>query len=478
MADFRTRRIRLKPPLKPFQKLKDGLIFCVRALSKTNKKQWSYALGALSIFIALLIVVKVSTGIYNFVRNFNPRDAVFALGSDLKQDQNGYINIALLGDGGHVRDGADLVDTIMVASLDYKDKSVSLLSVPRDTYIKTEKYGSAKINELYRDNKKQLGDVDGYLLYEDVLGDISSLDIQYYLRVDFSAFVDVVDSIGGITVDVKEPIYDPYYPNDSDDGYTVFEMDAGLQNMNGETALKFARSRKTTSDFDRANRQQQVLMAIREKALSGDVLSSPKTIGKLYDSISKNINTNLTLREMVSLASFAKDFDKNRVINKVLHDDPSRDGGFLYTPERKYYNNQFVLVPDGDNYDLIHKYANLIFHNRDVLLNPVKIEVLNATKKEGVAREVASQLNRYGFDIESIGNLMGKDGKKKFVEKSFIRYNSWDVSADGTVIAHHKSTLDALAGFINGEAIPNDEQKPAGQGADISIVLGTDFQLL
>jgi LCP family protein required for cell wall assembly len=478
MADFRTRRIRLKPPLKPFKKLKDGLIFCLSALSKTNKKQWSYALGFLSILIAIFIVIKVSVGIYAFIRDFNPKDMVFALGSDLKQDQNGYTNIALLGDGGHVRDGADLVDTIMVASIDFKDKSVSLLSVPRDFYVKSDKYGNAKINELYRDNKKQFGDVDTYLLYEEVLGDIANLDIQYYLRVDFSAFVDVIDSIGGITVDVKEPIYDPYYPNDTDDGYTVFEMDAGLQNMNGETALKFARSRKTTSDFDRAIRQQQVLMAIREKAMSGEVLSSPKTIGKLYNSVSSNINTNLTLREMIALASFGKDFDKNRVVNKILHDDPSREGGFLYTPERKYYNGQFVLVPDGDNYDLIHKYANLIFHNRDILMNPVKIEVLNATKQEGVAREVASQLNRYGFNIENIDNLLGKDGKKKLVEKSFIRYNSWDVSDDGTVTAHHRATLDALAQFINGEAIPNDEQKPEGVGADISIVLGSDYKLL
>ena len=69
MADFRTRRIRLKPPLKPLKKVKDGLIFGAKALSKTNKKQWSYALGFLSILIALLIVIKVSTGIYSFIRD-------------------------------------------------------------------------------------------------------------------------------------------------------------------------------------------------------------------------------------------------------------------------------------------------------------------------------------------------------------------------------------------------------------------------
>jgi len=475
MADFRTRRIRQRPPLKLFKNIKDGLLKAITALSKLNKKQWSYVLGVLSIFIAVVIVVKVSVGIYNAIQDFQFRDLIFSMGSDLKKDDNGYTNIALLGDGGHVRDGADLIDTIMVASLDFKNKTATLFSAPRDLYVKTEKYGSAKINELYRDNKKKLGETDTYPLYKDVLSIITGLDIQYYIRIDFSAFVEVVDSLGGITVDVKEPIYDPYYPNDTDSGYTVFTLDAGVQEMDGETALKFVRSRKTTSDFDRASRQQQVIMAIREKTLAGDALSSPRTIKKLYDSISKNMNTDLSLRELIALASFAKGFDTSNVLSKVIHDDPSREGGFLYTPERQYYNGQFVLVPDGNNYDLIHRYADLIFNKRDIFLSPAKIEVLNGTKESGIAREVASNLNRFGFNITNIDNLLDKNGKKKLIDKSFIRYNSWEVDQSGTVIAHFKSTLDALSGFVKGDAIANDEAKIDDKVADISIVLGADF---
>ena len=477
MSDFRTRRIHSKPPVRPFKMLKSAMGWCFGFIGRATKKQWSYAMGVVLIFLASIIVFKVSVGIYNFIGNFKPQSLVFALGSELKQDANGYTNIVLLGDGGHERDGADLEDTIIVASLDFKNKTVSMLSVPRDFYVKTADFGSSKINEMYRDNKKKLGEVEGYKVYQSILGDITGLDIPYFIRVDFNAFVDIVDSLGGITVDVKEPIYDPYYPNSTDNGYTVFQMDAGLQEMDGETALKFSRSRKTTSDFSRSARQQQVLMAIKEKALAGGKINSG-TISKMYSAISKNMNTNMSLRDLITLGSFAKDFDQSRMISKVLHDDPSREGGFLYTPERQYYNGMFVLVPDGDNYDLIRKYSDLIFNKRDVLINPVKIEVLNGTKNQGVARSAASYLNRFGFNVVNIDNLTDKSGQKKYVDKTFIRYNSWDVADDGSIIAHHQSTLDALSAFINGEPIPNDEQNLNAESPDISVVLGLDYKLL
>lgn len=482
MADFRTRRIRHKPPLRPFKKIKSGLTGIFQFLKTLNKKQLSYLFGTALILMAILIVIKVTTGIYHAIQNFEPEDAVFAMGAELQHDENGYTNIVLLGDGGHTRDGADLIDTIMVASMDFKKGSVSLLSFPRDyylRYISNQDYAGRKINELYRDFKKVLGDEKAYETYQEVLGDLSGLEIHYYARVDFNGFVEVVDGLGGVTVDVKEAIYDPYYPNETDDGYTVFEMSKGLQEMNGETALKFVRSRKTTSDFDRAARQQQVLMAIREKALSGDVLTSPKIIKKLYQSISDNLNTNMTLREMVAMASFAKNFDRGHLVMKVIHDDPSRDGGFLYTPERKYYNGQFVLVPDGNNLDLIHRYADLAFHHREVLMNPIRIEVLNATKEPGVARNVMSYLNRFGFNIVSVDNLVDEKGERKYIEKSFIRYNDWEVDAEGNVSTRHQPTLDALSHFIKGEPMPSDESVgEEGALVDISIILGADYQML
>jgi len=477
MAAFRTHKIRQRPPFKPIKKIKKGLNQVFRLFSLASPKQRSYFLGIILVFVGGFVVLKVTTGIYEKITNFDAKEAIFSLGSELKQDENGFTNLVLLGDGGHVRDGADLIDTIMVASLDSKRKSVSLFSIPRDyylRYISNKDYAGRKINEIYRDFKKELGDNKAFEVYQDVAGDIVGLELHYYARIDFNAFVEVVDSIGGITVDVKEAIYDPQYPNETDNGYTVFQIDAGLQEMNGETALKFVRSRKTTSDFSRAARQQQVLMAIKEKATSNSIMTSPGTIKRLYSSIQNNLNTNLSLREMIAMASFAKRFDQKNLVMKVIHDDPGQDGGFLYTPERKYYNGQFVLVPDGNSLDLIHVYANLIFHHREALMKPAKIEVLNATKVPGIARQVASDLNRFGFNTGDIDNLYDSDGERKYVDKSFIRYNRWEVDRDGNVIALNQPTIDALQGFARGEAVPSNRFSTNTEAA-ISIVLGEDY---
>lgn len=480
MASFRTRKIRQKPPRKPLKKIKEGVVKGVRMITGISKRQRSYVLGGVLVFMASLIVYNVTMGIFKAIRNFNPKEAIFSMGTDLKKDEYGYTNLVLLGDGGHVRDGADLVDTIMVASIDFEGGSVSLMSFPRDYYLRYidhKEYSLRKINELYRDFKNDFDpEEEAYEVFQDVLGDLTNLEIHYFARVDFSAFVEVVDGLGGITVDVKNAISDPYYPNETDNGYTLFEVEKGLQEMDGETALKFARSRKTTSDFDRAARQQQVLMAIREKALSSEVLTSPSTIKKLYESISSNLNTNLSLREMIAMGSFAKDFDRSHMVMKVVHDNPSQDGGFLYTPERQYYNGQFVLVPDGNNLDYIHRYADLIFHYRDVLANPLNIEVLNATRQPGIASNAASILNRFGINVVNIDNLFDKEGERKYIEKSFIQYNHWEVDPEGIVIARDQSTLDALEMFVKGQPIPS-EDPITDNGVDISIVMGADYEV-
>ena len=135
-----------------------------------------------------------------------------------------------------------------------------------------------------------------------------------------------------------------------------------------------------------------------------------------------------------------------------------------------------MLVPFGNNLDLIHRYADLIFHHREVLLNPVRIEILNATKEPGIARNTANFLVRFGFNFVNIDNLYDKDGEKKYAEKSYIRYTSWEVDKDGNVIASHRPTLDTLADFVKGEAVPSDELRTDEQ-VDISIVLGEDYEV-
>ena len=472
---FKTRRIRKKPPLHFWRGVASVFKFFFGLFSKLSKKQKSYILGFFLIVFATYIVGKATFTAYAWISNFNPKDIIFSIGADLKKDENGYTNILLLGDGGHERDGADLIDTIMVASIDYEKNAVSLLSIPRDYYVKDSVLWPGKINELYRNHKFQMDEEERYELFETVASDISNLQIDYYLRIDFNAFVEVIDSIGGITIDVQKELNDPYYPNETDNGYTLFHVYSGLQEMDGETALKFVRSRKTTSDFDRAARQQQVIEAIREKASSGKVLSNPTAIKKLYSAVQSNIKTNLTMREMIALAGFGKHINRDHLVSKVLHDDPGQDGGFLYTPERKYYNGQFILIPFGDNLELIHRYADQIFNLREAFWNPPAIEVLNATKSPGIARNMAYQLNRFGFNVVNIDNYFDKEGEKKYLDNGVIHYYNWEEDEKQNVSTQDSSTITALERYTGASSIPG-KQALEGQTIAISIILGSDYK--
>lgn len=469
---FHTRSIRKRPPVHPLRKLKRAIIWLREKDLGLGEKRRHYLWGALLVLVAIFVVLKVMLGVYGWLKNLDPADLFLSAGSELHQDEKGMTNLVLLGDGGSVRDGADLVDTIMVASLDHQNNAVTLLSIPRDYYVNSQ-YNS-RINELYRNHKNLLGDERAFELFQEVVGKIVNLDIHYYLRVDFTAFVEAVDALGGIDVTVPVAIEDPFYPNPTDDGYDPFALAAGPQHLDGETALKYVRSRKTTSDYDRAGRQQLVLAAMREQALSKEVLTSSRILKELYGTLKKHLNTDMTLREMLSLAHFAKNFDRSRLINKVLHDDPARDGGFLYTPERELYGGQFVLLPYNDQ--VIGRYADLLFKKRQAYYDPLRLEVLNASKLSGIAGKLASTFTRFGFDVTNVDNLLDFAGERSFADKSVIRYYDWIADDDGNVIPKNPILIQALQMFLNTEAVPGDPSLK--KGADISLILGADYETL
>ncbi|MBU0706409.1 LCP family protein [Patescibacteria group bacterium] len=489
---FKTRQIRRRPSLKLFKKTKHLSLSFIGLLRNLPPKTKNYLAAGLLVIFGIFVVVKVTGAAYNLVVNFNPKEMIFAVGSDLKKDEHGYTNILLLGDGGHERDGADLIDTIMVASIDYEKNAVSLFSIPRDFYVQADNERgiiySGKINELYRNHKNVMEDEeDRFQLFKRAAGEIVNLDIQYYVRLDFNAFVDVIDSLGGIMVDVQEDIYDPYYPNETDDGYTIFSVKKGLQDMDGETALKFVRSRKTTSDFDRALRQQLVIDAVQQKALSKEILTSPGKLKDLYYAVEDNVNTDMGIRELIELAGFGKKLDRSHLVRKVIHDDPGQEGGFLYTPERELYGGQFVLIPFGGDYELIHKYADLVFHQREIFYEPAKIEILNATKLSGIARNAAYQLIRFGFDVEEIDNYYDPNDEKAYLTESIIEYHDYTEDAHGLIQPKYQTTLNALDSFVKaGERASRSAHMASEEGGkkiykggriNLSVILGDDYDV-
>jgi len=191
--------------------------------------------------------------------------------NNLKGKAQGRTNILLLGMGGKNHPGGMLTDTMIVLSINYSEKKIGLISVPRDLWVPIPGFGSAKINEAYADGEKnntaQKTTGGGGTLASRTVENILGIPIHYYVSADFDGFKKAVDTLGGVDIYVEKPIYDPFYPAANMINYDPFKIDAGQHHMDGALALKYARSRETTSDFDRSRRQQQVMSAMKDKKI-------------------------------------------------------------------------------------------------------------------------------------------------------------------------------------------------------------------
>jgi len=173
----------------------------------------------------------------------------------LQGEADGRVNILLIGMGGTGHKGGLLTDTIMVLSIKPEAKQAALLSIPRDLYVPIPGAGSAKINSAHAlGEQRETG--TGPALAKSVVGTVLDLPIHYYIRVDFAGFTKLIDAVDGLDINVEKAIADPFYPDERTEGYAPFYLKAGPKHMDGKLALKYARSRETTSDFDRARRQQ------------------------------------------------------------------------------------------------------------------------------------------------------------------------------------------------------------------------------
>ncbi|HSX14484.1 MAG TPA: LCP family protein [Candidatus Saccharimonadales bacterium] len=310
----------------------------------------------------------------------------------LRGEGDGRINILLLGIGGQGWDGPYLSDTIMVLSIDPRTKDVAMLSIPRDLYVKIPGYGWSKINaaDAYGESKKA---GDGPNLTKQVVQQVLGIPIHYYVRVDFSGFKKAVDSVGGVDINVDKALYDPEYP-----GGTV-NIKAGYQHMNGDTALKYARSRKTTSDFDRAARQQKLLLALRTKALSVKTLSNPAKIASLIDALGSSVRTDLQLSEMKKLAEIAQSINGNQVTNQVLDTTPN---GLLVFGDIPGAGSIEIPRAGIGNYTEIQQLAHTIFADSYIKQENATVEVQNGTTQSGLATSVGNLLKSYNYNVISM----------------------------------------------------------------------------
>ncbi|MCC6604866.1 MAG: LCP family protein [Anaerolineae bacterium] len=354
-------------------------------------------------------------------------------------------------------------DTMMVLTIDPVGLSAAMLSLPRDLWVEIPNFGVDRINQAnyYGEIYEYPG--GGQALAVQTVEALLGVPIDYYVAVNFDAFVEVVDLIGGIDIDVPEAIDDPNYP-DQCYGYDPFSIAAGEQHLDGEAALKYARTRATFGgDVDRAGRQQAVILAVRQKIF--DLNSIPQLIAQapqLWQTSQENVRTNMSLDEAIQLALLVQDIPRESIRTAVL------DFNYVYnetTPDGRQ-----VLVPVREN---IRQLRDQLFappaiptpviENLPALMaaENARVAVYNGTAEFGLAGLTQEYLESFGINVSEVGNA----DASTYLTSQVITYGSYPNTSRYLMQLMHVPPLNVSSGTN-----PNGDY-------DILIIIGNDWRV-
>ncbi|MBP9738116.1 LCP family protein [Candidatus Saccharibacteria bacterium] len=365
----------------------------------------------------------------------------------LKGEEEGRVNIILAGTSEDDPDhgGAALTDSIMLVSVDTKNNTAFTTSIPRDLWVKYGEQCAAgyegKINNAYQCGESVEFSEPGYPkggmgLLSKIVSTNFGIPIHYYGKLNYTAFKDAVDAVGGITitVDSDDPrgIYDPNIQ--PKDGGPV-RLKNGSQKLDGLSALALARSRNvkggygmSRGDFDRTTYQRAMLLALKDKALSAGVLSNPSKIGGLLDAAGDNVSTNFNTSELRRLYDLSK-LVENKNIESIDLADPETN--LLKTG---MYNGQSIVMPTAgiNNFTQLKSYIKKLTSTDPLVKEGATAVILNGSGTTGLAQKYADTLSEKGITVLVTSNastertsnvvvdLSGgtKPGTKAFLEKN------------------------------------------------------------
>lgn len=325
------------------------------------------ALVALVVFVAAIVVVlKPYMQIVTDDMHISPVKTLLRMDGPVAIEQK--TNIALLGIGGGDHDGPNLTDSITIVSYDRTSNTIRTLGIPRDVWSDALQ---EKINAAYAvgENSKKGRGLD---LASAELTHLTGVPIHYAVVVAFDGFEKIVDYVEGIDVNVERSFTDDEYPitgkendlcggNDPDYKcrYESLHFDAGLQHMDGTTALKFVRSRHAKgdegSDFARSKRQQLVMNAIRQKITQPSFLRDPKKVRGLYALVDQMVIRNIDNQAASVLA-------RDVLLDGKVKQEASALKDTLFEVGNPYVYGSYVLVPKDGNTEAIRSYARQYFH--------------------------------------------------------------------------------------------------------------------
>lgn len=342
---------------------------------------------------------------------FTDAHALFS-GTTLKGEDQGRVNILLAGDSADDPDhgGADLTDSIMVVSIDTKNHTGFMLSIPRDLWVDVPGWSHQKINAANDvTNFSQTGYPSGGMgQLEQIVQTDLGIPIDYYALINYTAFKDAVDAVGGITIDIQSPD-----PRGIYDAYTNLELPNGEVTLNGQEALNLARARGDDaagdvsyglgSDYDRTQHQRQMLVALVKRAESVGVLANPLKVTQLFDAFGNNIETDLNLEDVSRLIQITKGMD----VTKLQSDTYSDSGPHaLLTNYTDPDSGQEALAPTAgiDNFSPIQQYYQQLTSANPVVREAATVVVLNASDVIGLAHKEGTTLQGQGLDVSAIAD--------------------------------------------------------------------------
>jgi len=346
-----------------------------------------------------------------------------------------YINIILLGSDKRPTGRAWRTDSMIIVSIDQSNRLVRLLSIPRDLWVYIPDHGYNRINtaDLWGELAQKGG---GPARVKQTIYQNLGIPIDYYIRVDFQGFIKIMDTVGGVEIDVECPLPD-------------INLLPGMHKMNGEDALRYARSRKSTNDFDRGRRQRKVLMALWDQALTLDVV--PR-LPQLWLTMSDSFKTDMPLEEVINLAYMGTTLERQRIRSKAI--DASMTQSWT-TPE-----GAAVLLPREDR---IRAALESFYAPLDTVVldagSQVRIQVINGWPRSEAEQLAAAALRWEGYKI--VGTSLYE--RQDVAKTEIIVYNG--DQARGEQIAR---VLDVPLTSVR-------LQPDASKMADVQVTLGADY---
>ncbi|MEX1997263.1 MAG: LCP family protein [Candidatus Andersenbacteria bacterium] len=409
------------------------------------------------------------------------KDLLFVQGKVLAGESDDRINVMLLAIGGQGHNGQNLADTVMVASFRPSDNTVGLLSIPRDLYVQVpdEDYFT-KINAVHAyGESKKVG--KGPELLQIKVEEITGVPIHYYGRVDFTGFKQIVDAVGGVHITIENSFFDYWHK---------IAFSAGTETMDGERALAYVRARyiegSEGGDFKRAARQQQILLALRDKIFSVNTAFDFGAINTILNSLSDNIRTDMELWEIKRFYEMARQINDGNVHSVVLTTGPR--GALVGSTEVLGGTPAAILKTRTGDYSEIQELMRNIFaaeQDRAVaalsaeaidplpsplesspspspIVTPPTVEIRNGTNITGLAKETSTKLAAEGYTVTSIGNAANRTTTTTTV----YAIRQTDTTGAQTIA----EILEARA----------DVDLPAGEAAttaQVVIILGEDAKI-